>query len=79
MLSVRHVIKRYHKTVANEDVSFSVGDSEIGILLGLLLAPGIVVCALISVYCGPAALGTLCMGVINLALGACMIACCKSV
>ena len=34
MLSVAHVTKRYHKTVANEDVSFAVEDGQIGILLG---------------------------------------------
>ena len=34
MLSISGVTKRYGKTVANDNISFAVGDGQIGILLG---------------------------------------------
>lgn len=34
MLNVMHVTKKYHKVLANEDISFVIPDGEIGILLG---------------------------------------------
>ncbi len=34
MLNVSHVTKRYRKTLANDDISFSVDDGQIAILLG---------------------------------------------
>lgn len=34
MLTVSHVTKRYHKVVANDDISFVLPDGQIGILLG---------------------------------------------
>lgn len=34
MLSISHVTKRYGKTVANNDISFQVGDGQIAVLLG---------------------------------------------
>lgn len=49
------------------------------VLLGLLLAPGIVACVLVSTLSGIAALGILCMGSVNLLLGLCMVFCCRGV
>ncbi|ADZ81822.1 ABC transporter ATP-binding protein [Cellulosilyticum lentocellum] len=34
MLQVNHVTKKYGKLIANNDLSFEIGDGEIGILLG---------------------------------------------
>lgn len=34
MLNVMQVTKKYHKVVANDDISFTIPDGEIGILLG---------------------------------------------
>ena len=34
MLSISGVTKRYGKTLANDNISFAVGDGQIGILLG---------------------------------------------
>ncbi len=34
MLSICHVTKKYGKTVANNDISFQVGDGQIAVLLG---------------------------------------------
>ena len=34
MLTVTHVTKKYHKVVANNDISFELPDGQIGILLG---------------------------------------------
>jgi ABC-2 type transport system ATP-binding protein len=34
MLSISHVTKKYGKTVANNDISFQVGDGQIAVLLG---------------------------------------------
>ena len=34
MLEVSHVTKRYHKVVANSDITFQIPDGQIGILLG---------------------------------------------
>ncbi len=34
MLTVTHVTKKYHKVVANDDISFVLADGQIGILLG---------------------------------------------
>ena len=34
MLEVSHVTKRYHKVVANADITFQIPDGQIGILLG---------------------------------------------
>ena len=34
MFEVNHVTKRYGKTLANDDISFCVGDGEIAVLLG---------------------------------------------
>jgi len=34
MLTIEHVTKRYGKTVANDDISFSVEDGQIAVLLG---------------------------------------------
>lgn len=34
MLTVTHVTKKYHKVVANDDISFVLPDGQIGILLG---------------------------------------------
>ena len=34
MLTVSHVTKRYHKVVANDDITFDLPDGQIGILLG---------------------------------------------
>ena len=34
MLTVSHVTKRYHKVVANDDISFYLPDGQVGILLG---------------------------------------------
>ena len=34
MLNVMHVTRKYHKVLANEDISFVIPDGEIGILLG---------------------------------------------
>ncbi|MEG1017790.1 MAG: ABC transporter ATP-binding protein [Oscillospiraceae bacterium] len=34
MIDIQHVTKKYGKTVANNDISFSVGDGEIAVLIG---------------------------------------------
>ena len=34
MLSISGVTKKYGKTIANDNISFAVGDGQIGILLG---------------------------------------------
>ena len=34
MLSISGVTKKYRKTLANDNISFAVGDGQIGILLG---------------------------------------------
>ena len=34
MLTVNHVTKKYHKVIANDDISFVLPDGQIGILLG---------------------------------------------
>lgn len=34
MFRVEHVTKRYGKTIANDDISFAVGDGEIAVLMG---------------------------------------------
>ena len=34
MLKIEHVTKRYGKTLANNDISFAVGEGQIAILLG---------------------------------------------
>ena len=34
MLSISGVTKKYGKTLANDNISFAVGDGQIGILLG---------------------------------------------
>ena len=34
MLTVSHVTKRYHKVVANDNITFDLPDGQISILLG---------------------------------------------